>query len=159
MKITLLLIAYCFLPIDKKTADQKDQRFNLVSFCTSLPRFYSISGNGKQTEKFFYTEFFISGWRYRMTILYPATLIQKYKRTIKLQSNLFLNHQFPKINKTITHPSQGCINAAVGNRGNFLKAHIGIVTQYDHFPLIFRKTLEHFTDTVMTLPFHHGCFC
>src|SRR5688500_6838611 len=32
------------------------------------------------------------------------------------------------------------------------------MTQDNHFTLIFRKSFQHFTNTVMTLSFDHGCF-
>src|SRR5690349_14611184 len=33
------------------------------------------------------------------------------------------------------------------------------MTQDDHFALVFRKTLEHLANAVMTLSFHHGSLC
>src|SRR5690606_37742986 len=98
----------------------------------------------------------------RMTISFLKKLRQNKDIKIKLQSlkcNLFLYHQLPEVDEPVTHTPKSCVDATVGCGCNFFKAHIGIMSQDNHFTLVFRKSFQHFTNAVMALSFDHDCLC
>jgi hypothetical protein len=83
---------YSLLTTHKKTAITRVItvfQFGVILYQPSQG-FIPYAGNGKQTEKF-YTEFFISGWRYRTTIFFLETLanVIGYIRTTNYKAICF----------------------------------------------------------------------
>ena len=52
-----------------------------------------------------------------------------------LENHFAFNHHLADVDEGITHTAECRIDAHTGERGDFLKTHVGVMAQNDHFTL------------------------
>jgi hypothetical protein len=73
-----------------------------------------------------------------------------------LKRDLLLVDHLAHVDQCVTHPTEGRVDGNARQLGNFLEAHIGIVAEDDHFPLLGWQGVHQLAHFVVGLTANHS---